>query len=157
MLKAKPPARKLRHRDGAQQGAADGAHRCEGQRLAQRTRCYHRVTHKEPAMPATTSLKLPDALKATIAKVAAFEGKTAHALMVDTLQSAMNDAVVRQQWYADGETSYQDSLRSNAVYRSADVKAYITERVRSTPTPSKPKQPKAHALHAAKPSAVAKK
>jgi predicted transcriptional regulator len=32
-------------------------------------------------MPATTSLKLPDALKATIAHVAALEGKTSHALI----------------------------------------------------------------------------
>ena len=40
-------------------------------------------------MTATTSLKLPDDLKKTIAKVAACEGKTSHALMVDTLQAAM--------------------------------------------------------------------
>ena len=42
----------------------------------------------ENLMPSTTSLKLPDALKTTIAKVAAFEGKTSHALMVDTSPSA---------------------------------------------------------------------
>ena len=34
-------------------------------------------------MPITTSLKLSDALKTTIARVAALEGKTAHALMVE--------------------------------------------------------------------------
>jgi len=72
-------------------------------------------------MIATTSLKLPDALKTTIAKVAAFEGKTAHALMVDTLQAAMEDALVRQQFYADGEASYQDTLHSNAVFRMWSV------------------------------------
>jgi len=55
-------------------------------------------------MPATTSLKLPDALKATIAKVAAFEGKTAHARMVDTLQAAM--------------------------FSGAEVKAYVMSRVK---------------------------
>jgi hypothetical protein len=33
-------------------------------------------------LPTTTSLELPDSLKATIAQVAAFEGKTSHALMV---------------------------------------------------------------------------
>ena len=80
-------------------------------------------------MLATTSLKLPDALKTTIAKVAAFEGKTAHALMVDTLQAAMEDALARQQFYADGEVSYQDTLHSNAVFSGADVKAYVTARV----------------------------
>lgn len=54
-------------------------------------------------MSNTTSLKLPDALKTRIAQVAAFEGKTAHALMVDTLQEAMENALA--QWYADGEAS----------------------------------------------------
>lgn len=79
-------------------------------------------------MSTTTSLKLPDALKATIVKVAALEGKTAHALMVDALQSAMEDALARQQFYADGEASFQDTLRSNSVYGGADVKAYILAR-----------------------------
>jgi predicted transcriptional regulator len=98
-------------------------------------------------MPATTSLKLPDALKASIAKVAAFEGKTAHALMVDTLQAAMEDALVRQQFYADGEAAYQDSLRSNAVLDGADVKAYVMARVKG----GKPGRPQALPLDAAKP------
>ena len=40
-------------------------------------------------MSSTTSLKLPDALKTRIAQVAALEDKTAHALVVDTLQEAM--------------------------------------------------------------------
>ena len=102
-------------------------------------------------MSATTSLKLPDALKDTIAKVAAFEGKTSHALMVDTLQSAMEDALVRQQLYADGEASYQDTLRSNAVYRGADVKAYVMARVNSGKSGSKPGRPQAQPLDVAKP------
>ena len=72
-------------------------------------------------MSATTSLKLPDALKAAIAKIAAFEGKTAHALMVDTLQSAMDDALVRQQFYADGEASHRDTMESNAVGGAAQL------------------------------------
>jgi hypothetical protein len=74
------------------------------------------------------SLKLPDALKDTIAKVAALEGKTAHALMVDTLQSAMDDALARQQFYADGETAYLETLQSNRAYAAADVKAYLLAR-----------------------------
>jgi predicted transcriptional regulator len=47
-------------------------------------------------MTTTTSLKLPDALKEQIAQTAAREGKTAHALMVDALQTAMNEASSRQ-------------------------------------------------------------
>lgn len=98
-------------------------------------------------MSTTTSLKLPDALKTTLAKVAAFEGKTAHALMVDTLQSAMDDALVRQQFYADGETAYQDTLRTNTVFGGADVKAYVLARVAG----GKPGRPQALCLAAAKP------
>ena len=98
-------------------------------------------------MPATTSIKLPDALKTTIAKVAAFEGKTSHALMVETLQTAMDDALTRQQFYADGEASYQDSLRTNAVFGGANVKAYVMSRV----TGGKPGRPQVQALNAAKP------
>jgi len=98
-------------------------------------------------MSTTTSLKLPDALKATIAKVAAFEGKTAHALMVDTLQAAMEDALVRQQFYVDGEAAYQDTIRSNAVFGGADVKAYVLARAAG----GKPGRPKAQRLDAAKP------
>ena len=98
-------------------------------------------------MPSTTSLKLPDALKTTIAKVAAFEGKTSHALMVDTLQSAMEDALERQQFYVDGETSYQAALHTNAVFSGADVKAYALACVAG----SKPARPRAVPLDAAKP------
>jgi len=98
-------------------------------------------------MPATTSIKLPDTLKATIAKVAAFEGKTAHALMVDTLQAAMDDALVRQQFYADGEVAYRDTMRTNAVFGSADVKAYVMARVSG----GKPVRPQPQPLDASKP------
>ncbi len=98
-------------------------------------------------MPATTSLKLPDALKTAIAKVAAFEGKTAHALMLDTLQAAMEDALLRQQFYVDGEASYQDTLRSNAVFGGPDVKAYVTARAAG----SKPGRPHMQPLDTTQP------
>ena len=79
-------------------------------------------------MTSTTSLKLPEALKAAIAQVAASEGKTPHALMVDTLQSAMDDARERQPFHADADATLHDRLRTGTVYRAQDVKAYITAR-----------------------------
>ncbi len=106
-------------------------------------------------MPATTSLKLPDTLKATIAKVAAFEGKSSHALMVDTLQSAMDEALVRQQFYADGEASFQDTLRTNAVFDAAAVKSYVMARLKSEKTGGKPRRPLPQPLDTTKPMAAA--
>jgi predicted transcriptional regulator len=98
-------------------------------------------------MSATTSLKLPDALKATIAKIAALEGKTSHAVMVDALQAAMDDAVARQQFYAVGEASYQDTVRTNRAYRAEDVEAYVMARVAG----GKPPRPRPQALDATRP------
>lgn len=86
-------------------------------------------------------------MKTSIAKVAAFEGKTAHALMLDTLQVAMDDALARQQFYTDGEASYQDSLRTNAVFDGVTVKAYVMARA----TGNKPDSPQALPLHTAQP------
>jgi predicted transcriptional regulator len=98
-------------------------------------------------MAATTSLKLPDALKITIAKVAALEGKTPHALMVDTLQAGMDDALARQQFYSEGDAAWQDSLRTNTIYGGADVKAYVLARLKG----GKPARPKLQPLDPAKP------
>ncbi|MDD2925276.1 hypothetical protein [Rhodoferax sp.] len=98
-------------------------------------------------MAVTTSLKLSDALKATIAQVAALEGKSAHALMVDTLQAAMDDALARQQFYADGEAAYQDTLQSNRVFRAEDVKVHVLARARG----DKPLAPNPVAFDASQP------
>ena len=114
---------------------------------SERSRCYHGVTFLESHMSNTTSLKLPDALKTRIAQVAALEGNTAHALMVDTLQEAMEDALARQQLYADGEASYQETLNTNAVFGAADVKAYVLARLQG----DKPARPQARPLNGAKP------
>lgn len=95
-------------------------------------------------MTAATSIKLSDELKKTIAKVAAFEGKAAHGLMVETLQAEMEDALVRQQFYADGEAAYQDILHTNAVYARADVKAYVMARLKD----GRPVRPRAQPLYA---------
>jgi predicted transcriptional regulator len=102
-------------------------------------------------MSPTTTLKLPDALKATIAKVAALEGKTSHALMVETLQTAMEDALARQQFYAEGEAAMADTRSTNRAYRPEDVKSYIQARIRGgnperpQPVPFDPSKPMARA------------
>jgi len=59
----------------------------------------------------------------------------------------MEDALARQQLYADGEASFQDTLYSNTVFGAADVKAYVMARV----TGGKPVRPEALPLDAAKP------
>jgi predicted transcriptional regulator len=98
-------------------------------------------------MSNTTSLKLSDALEAQIAQLAALEGKTAHALMVDTLQEAMDHSLACQQLHADGEASYQETLSTNSVFGAADVKAYVLAGLQG----GKPDRPQARPLDGAKP------
>ncbi len=98
-------------------------------------------------MTATTSLKLPEALKEQIAQTAAREGKTAHALMVDTLQTAMDDARMRDEFHREAEEAHEDMLRSNMCYSHEEISQWMRAKVRGdtkaqpSPEPYDPSQP----------------
>jgi predicted transcriptional regulator len=81
-------------------------------------------------MTTTTSLKLPDALKEQIAQTAAREGKTAHALMVDALQTAMNEASLMHAFHDSALAAYEETVRINKVYRGQDLEAYYLAKMR---------------------------
>ena len=44
-------------------------------------------------------------------------------------QEAMEDALARQQFYTAGEAAYHETLRTNTIYKGADVKANVMARV----------------------------
>jgi predicted transcriptional regulator len=98
-------------------------------------------------MTTTTSLKLPDALKEQIAITAAREGKTAHALMVETLQTAMDDARMREEFHREAEEAHEDMLRSNICYSHQEISQWLRAKVRGDtkarpkPEPYDPSQP----------------
>lgn len=81
-------------------------------------------------MTSTTSLKLPDELKAQIAIVAKQEGKSAHALMVEALQTAMNEASLLQAFRQSALAAYEETVRLNKVYRGEDIKAYYLAKIK---------------------------
>lgn len=89
-------------------------------------------------MASTTSLKLNDELKQKINRIALVEGKTAHALMVETLERGIEQALLQQQFYADGESALQETVQTNKAYRVDDVKAYVMARISGEPL-KKPK------------------
>jgi predicted transcriptional regulator len=98
-------------------------------------------------MTSTTSLKLPDELKAQIAEAAKQEGKTAHALMVETLQSAMDETRMRNQFYREAMEAKVDMIRTNISYSHEEIAKWMRARVRgdmsAEPTPQAydPSQP----------------
>jgi predicted transcriptional regulator len=81
-------------------------------------------------MTATTSLKLPDALKAQIAQTAARQGKTAHALMVDALQTAMDEASLMRAFHDSALAAYEETVRVNKVYKGEAIEAYYLAKMR---------------------------
>ncbi len=98
-------------------------------------------------MTTTTSLKLPDALKEQIAVIAAREGKTAHALMVETLQTAMEDARMREEFHCQAQEAYEDMLHSNICYSHEEIAKWMRAKLRGEakarpkPEPYGPSQP----------------
>ncbi len=98
-------------------------------------------------MTSTTSLKLPDELKAQIADTAKRRGKTAHALMVDTLQLAMDEARVDDEFYREAMESYQETVESNICYSHEEIAKWMRAKVRGQEAP----EPTPHAYDTTKP------
>ena len=106
-------------------------------------------------MTATTSLKLPDTLKEQIAQTAAREGKTAHALMIEALQTAMDEASLRRAFHDSALAAYEETVRINKVYQGADTEAYYLAKMRgeTVKKPSRTQWQPARAAEATTPRA----
>lgn len=79
-------------------------------------------------MATTTTLKLPDDLKARIAPLAELEGKTPHAWMVDALETQAELAEMRRAFITDALESAAEVDAGGPLYAMEDVHAYILAR-----------------------------
>ena len=86
-------------------------------------------------MPATTTLKLPDSLKKRIAPLAESAGKTAHAWMVEAIETQATLAEKRKAFVADALAAEEEVRRTGLVYRAADVHRYFRARAEGKKTP----------------------
>ena len=77
-------------------------------------------------MPATTTtLKLPDNLKKRIAPLAESAGKTAHAWMVEAIETQATLAEKRKAFIADALAAEAEVERTGKVYAFDDVHRYM--------------------------------
>ncbi len=81
----------------------------------------------------TTTLKLPDDLKARIASVARTEGKTAHAFMVEALSAQTALAERRQDFVSSAFAAEQEVAQFGLVYDADEVFSYIRARLENEP------------------------
>lgn len=90
---------------------------------------------------ATTTLKLPDALKTRIAQVADAAGKTPHAFMVEALQAQTELAERRREFVNAAILAEQEVAQYGLVYDADEVFSYMRAKLEGRameyPTPVK--------------------
>ena len=100
----------------------------------------------------TTSLKLPDALKERIQHFASESHVSAHAFMVSTLESEVERREARAAFEASAEAAAADIDAGGPVYEAAEVRRYITEKLRARGTGTQVERPRAMQREGAKPA-----
>ena len=76
-------------------------------------------------MPVTTTLKLPEKLKARIARLAKQTGRSAHALMIEALEREVSREERMKAFVRDAFAAKADIESGGAVYRAEDVHAWM--------------------------------
>ncbi len=94
-------------------------------------------------MAATTTLKLPEELKARIASAAQVTGRTPHALMIDALSVQMTQFERRQSFIASAMKAGQEVADYGLVYEADEVFDYLKSKVAGKKT----KWPKSKKLY----------
>lgn len=84
---------------------------------------------------ATTSLKLPDELKARVAKVAEASGKSPHAFMVDVIEQETRRSEQYQTFLAEAEASWQEYQETGLAYDADEVNAYFRAKIQGVELP----------------------
>lgn len=79
-------------------------------------------------MAVTTTLKLPEELKARIASSAQASGMSPHAFMLGALEAQVRLSEMRQSFIADALASGAEVDAGGALYAMEDVQAYIVAR-----------------------------
>jgi len=84
---------------------------------------------------ATTSLKLPDALKARVVKLAESAGKTPHAFMVEAIAAETERAEEDRAFMARAMEAKKHYDETGIGYPAEDVYEYIREKLKGNNPP----------------------
>ena len=76
-------------------------------------------------MAVTTTLKLPEKLKARIARLAKATGRTAHSLMIEALEREVSREERMKAFVQEALAARADMESGGAMYRAEDVHAWL--------------------------------
>ena len=80
-------------------------------------------------MSASTTLKLPEALKARIVKLAEAAGRTPHAFMIEALEAHTTAAELRREFIASAVAAEREVEQYGITYSADEVHRYIRARL----------------------------
>jgi predicted transcriptional regulator len=84
-------------------------------------------------MAATTTLKLPEPLKARIAPLAEAAGKSPHAWMIEALEERVAQSEAYAAFVAEALEAEQEMLRTGEAYAMEDVHRYLLDKLDGKP------------------------
>lgn len=76
----------------------------------------------------TTTLRLPDELKARIAKLAQKSGKTAHCVMLEAIAQKVDEEELRASFHEEADARFAETLESGVGIPWHDMRAYLKTR-----------------------------
>ena len=83
----------------------------------------------------TTTIRLPDALKARIAKAAEAAGTTAHGFILEAIAEKTEQAERRAEFHAEAERRWAEFLDTGESIPWEDMRRYLTGRIQGKDMP----------------------
>lgn len=77
----------------------------------------------------TTTIRIPEALKARLARLAEDTGVSIHSLIVDAIAEKAEELEQRQSFYAEAEARYARVLETGKAIAADDMDAYLDARI----------------------------
>lgn len=76
----------------------------------------------------TTTLRLPDELRARIARLAKKSGKTAHSVMLDAIAQKVEEEELRASFHGEADRRFAEMIESGAGIPWHDMRTYLRTR-----------------------------
>ena len=76
----------------------------------------------------TTTLRLPDDLKARIARLAEKKGKTAHSVMLEAIAQKVEEEELRASFHAEADSRFAEIMESGVAIPWHDMRTYLRTR-----------------------------
>ena len=76
----------------------------------------------------TTTLRLPDELRARIAKLAAKSGQTAHGVMLEAIAQKVEEEELRASFYGEADNRFSEMMEAGVGVPWHDMRAYLKTR-----------------------------